>query len=114
MSALENLVKSRRSAVIFEEGIEIPEADLQQMFALNKFAPSAFNLQHTHYLVLTDPAQKKKLTKPHSNTKSKPPRLSSLFWVILRLTTTSARLTKVYCIWVCSIRLNMNRSPKVF
>ncbi|MGD0030597.1 MULTISPECIES: nitroreductase family protein [Paenibacillus] len=60
MSALENLVKNRRSAVIFEEGIEIPEADLQQMFALNKFAPSAFNLQHTHYLVLTDPAQKEK------------------------------------------------------
>jgi putative NAD(P)H nitroreductase len=61
MSELENLVKKRRSAIIFEEGIEIPESDLQQMFALNKFAPSAFNLQHAHYLVLTDPAQKEKV-----------------------------------------------------
>lgn len=61
MSELENLVKNRRSAVIFEEGIEIPESELQEMFALNKFAPSAFNLQHTHYLVLTDPVQKEKV-----------------------------------------------------
>jgi len=61
MSDLENIIKNRRSAVIFEEGVDIPESEFHEMFALNKFAPSAFNLQHTHYLVLTDPAQIEKV-----------------------------------------------------
>lgn len=61
MSELDHLIKNRRSAVIFEEGIEISESELEEMFALNKFAPSAFNLQHTHYLVLTEDAQKEKI-----------------------------------------------------
>ncbi|PZT52349.1 nitroreductase family protein [Paenibacillus silvae] len=61
MSELDQLIKNRRSAVIFEEGIEISESELEDMFALNKFAPSAFNLQHTHYLVLTDADQRDKV-----------------------------------------------------
>ncbi|MCK6073674.1 nitroreductase family protein [Paenibacillus silvae] len=61
MSELDQLIKNRRSAVIFEEGIEISESELEDMFALNKFAPSAFNLQHTHYLVLTNADQKDKV-----------------------------------------------------
>ncbi|MBB6023888.1 putative NAD(P)H nitroreductase [Paenibacillus sp. JGP012] len=61
MRELDQLIKNRRSAVIFEEGIEISESELEDMFALNKFAPSAFNLQHTHYLVLSDADQKDKV-----------------------------------------------------
>ena len=61
MSELDNLIKNRRSAVIFEEGIEISESELEEMFALNKFAPSAFNLQHSHYVTVVDQNKKEQL-----------------------------------------------------
>ncbi|MFC5701427.1 nitroreductase family protein [Cohnella faecalis] len=61
MSELETLVTNRRSAMNFVEGVDIPESEFEAMFSLNKFAPSAFNLQHTHYVVVTDPEIKDKV-----------------------------------------------------
>ncbi|MDH6671476.1 nitroreductase family protein [Paenibacillus glucanolyticus] len=55
MSDLTSLIKSRRSANLFIEGIEIPDNDLYEIFNEVKYAPSAFNLQHTHYVVVKDP-----------------------------------------------------------
>lgn len=55
MNQLPTLIKSRRSAMKFIEGIEISRSEFEEMFSLAKFAPSAFNLQHTHYVVVTDP-----------------------------------------------------------
>lgn len=57
MSDFQSIVKDRRSANRFVEGIEIPQSDLDEIFNLSKFAPSAYNLQHTHYLVVTDRAK---------------------------------------------------------
>ncbi|MFC4303628.1 nitroreductase family protein [Cohnella boryungensis] len=61
MSEFENLVKSRRSAMKFIPNVEIAEQELNEMFSLAKFAPSAFNLQHTHYSVVKDRELKQKL-----------------------------------------------------
>lgn len=61
MSEFETLVKSRRSAMKFIPDIEITEHELNEMFGLTKFAPSAFNLQHTHFAVVKDPALKQRM-----------------------------------------------------
>ncbi|ULL18584.1 nitroreductase family protein [Paenibacillus sp. H1-7] len=58
MNDLSTLVKARRSANKFIPGVEILDKELEEMFQLVKFAPSAFNLQHTHYVVVKDPAVK--------------------------------------------------------
>jgi putative NAD(P)H nitroreductase len=48
------LVMERRSASNFIEGVEITSKELDEIFGLVKMAPSAFNLQHTNYLVVLD------------------------------------------------------------
>ncbi|OPH58442.1 NAD(P)H nitroreductase [Paenibacillus ferrarius] len=53
-----SIVKERRSANKFIPNIEIPNEDLNDIFNTVKFAPSAFNLQHSHYIVVKDPAVK--------------------------------------------------------
>lgn len=52
------LVKQRRSANKFIEGIAITEQDLEPIFNQVKLAPSCFNLQHTEYFVILDPEKK--------------------------------------------------------
>lgn len=54
MSDLSAIIKERRSANKFVPGVELPAQELEEIFSLVKFAPSAFNLQHTHYVVVTD------------------------------------------------------------
>ncbi|MNZ94983.1 putative NAD(P)H nitroreductase MhqN [compost metagenome] len=61
MSDFTSLIKSRRSASKFIQGVEISDQDLDQIFQLVKFAPSAFNLQHAHYMVIRDPELKQKV-----------------------------------------------------
>lgn len=61
MSDFTTILKSRRSSNKFIQGIDIPEKDLDAIFNLTKYAPSAFNLQHTHYIVVKDPALKEKV-----------------------------------------------------
>ncbi|MBJ6364032.1 nitroreductase family protein [Paenibacillus sp. GCM10012307] len=57
----EALVKERRSAAKFIPGVEISMKELEDMLSLVKFAPSAFNLQHQHYIVVRDPEAKQKV-----------------------------------------------------
>lgn len=54
MGELQAIVKERRSANRFVEGVDIPLQDLEDILTLVKFAPSAYNLQHTHYYVVTN------------------------------------------------------------
>ncbi|NOU98088.1 nitroreductase family protein [Paenibacillus sp. LMG 31456] len=54
MNAFTELLKSRRSANNFISDVEISKQELDELFTLAKFAPSAFNLQHTHYVAVTD------------------------------------------------------------
>jgi len=61
MSDFETLVKNRRSAMKFLKDVDITERELNEMFSLTKFAPSAFNLQHAHYIVVKDLELKNKL-----------------------------------------------------
>ncbi|MFC7680905.1 nitroreductase family protein [Paenibacillus sp. GCM10028914] len=55
------LLKSRRSAMKFNPDVPISREELEEMFSLVKYAPSAFNLQHAHYAVVTDKASKEKV-----------------------------------------------------
>lgn len=61
MSHFETLVKERRSAVNFLPNHPISEKELNEIFELVKFGPSAFNLQHPHYIVVTNPEIKEQL-----------------------------------------------------
>lgn len=58
MSDLMTVLKQRRSAMKFSPDVQISNNELEEIFNLVKFAPSTFNLQHTRYLVVNDPAQK--------------------------------------------------------
>lgn len=61
MSQLLEIVKTRRSANKFIKGIEISQSELEDIFNAVKFAPSAFNLQHARYIVVTNPELKEKV-----------------------------------------------------
>ncbi|MFF2092308.1 nitroreductase family protein [Paenibacillus sp. NPDC058174] len=61
MSELTTVVKERRSAMKFKQDVEITEQELNEMFGLVKYAPSAFNLQHARYVVVRDEAVKAQL-----------------------------------------------------
>lgn len=55
------LVNERRSASNFLPDHEITKTDLDEIFELVKLGPSAFNLQHTNYLVVLDQDKKTQL-----------------------------------------------------
>ena len=50
----DQLIKSRHSAVNFEEGFEMQEEDFKKIMELTKLAPSPYNLQHSKFLIITD------------------------------------------------------------
>ncbi|MCG7409082.1 nitroreductase family protein [Paenibacillus sp. ACRRX] len=54
MHTFETIVKDRRSANKFKTDVEINRQDFEDIFSLTKYAPSAFNLQHTRYIAVTD------------------------------------------------------------
>ncbi|NEW07394.1 nitroreductase family protein [Paenibacillus sp. SYP-B3998] len=56
-----SLLKARRSANKFHPGVDILDEELDEIFNLVKFAPSAFNLQHAHYVVVKNPDLKNQL-----------------------------------------------------
>lgn len=58
MCELTTLIKERRSVMKFIPDVELPESELEEIFKLVKYTPSAFNLQHTHYVVVNDPVLK--------------------------------------------------------
>lgn len=59
------LAAARHSAINFQKDVRMTEQDFQQIFELTKLAPSAYNLQFTNYLVITDEAKKDALCDPH-------------------------------------------------
>ncbi|MGG4144935.1 nitroreductase family protein [Paenibacillus algorifonticola] len=61
MGELKTIIEKRRSAVNFVENVAISEEELQQLFSLNRYVPSAFNLQHSHYIVATSEESKEKI-----------------------------------------------------
>lgn len=63
MANFEQLVKERRSASNFLENHPISSKELDEIFELVKLAPSAFNLQHTNYLVVLNPELKEEVKK---------------------------------------------------
>ncbi|WP_018758613.1 nitroreductase family protein [Paenibacillus terrigena] len=58
MTDFMQIVKDRRSAMKFKPEVHITREELNEMFNLVKYAPSAFNLQHAHYIVIDDEALK--------------------------------------------------------
>ncbi|MFD0619827.1 nitroreductase family protein [Paenibacillus sp. GCM10027629] len=54
MTDFMQVVKDRRSAMKFKPEVHITREELNEMFNLVKYAPSAFNLQHAHYIVIDD------------------------------------------------------------
>ncbi|HBZ83019.1 MULTISPECIES: nitroreductase family protein [Brevibacillus] len=61
MSEFTALVKKRRSANKFIPTESITTAELEEIMSLVKFAPSAFNLQHAHYVIVTEPETKERV-----------------------------------------------------
>lgn len=61
MTDFNTLVRERRSASNFLPDNPVTKEELNEIFQLVKFVPSAFNLQHTHYTVVTNPEVKEKL-----------------------------------------------------
>jgi putative NAD(P)H nitroreductase len=57
----EQVLQERRSANNFLQDVKITEEELNDLFKLAKLAPSAFNLQHTRYLVIRDNILKEKV-----------------------------------------------------
>jgi putative NAD(P)H nitroreductase len=57
----EQLLQERRSANNFIKDVKINEEDLSEIFKLVKLTPSAFNLQHTKYIVVRDNELKEKV-----------------------------------------------------
>lgn len=56
-----SMVKQRRSVNKFVPDVHIPREELDEMFNLVKYAPSAFNLQHSHYVVVDQPDLKERM-----------------------------------------------------
>jgi len=61
MTEFLDLVKARRSASNFHEGKSITKAELNSIFETVKLAPSAFNLQHSRYIVVLDNDRKEEI-----------------------------------------------------
>jgi putative NAD(P)H nitroreductase len=57
----EELVTSRHSADNFIKDEKMTEEDFEKIFKLTKLAPSAYNLQFTDYLVITDDEKKERV-----------------------------------------------------
>lgn len=63
MSAFTDLIQSRRSAMNFVEGVKIPQNEFEEMFSYARLAPSAYNLQHTNYKVISNESMKEEIRK---------------------------------------------------
>lgn len=63
MSAFTDLIQSRRSAMNFVEGVQIPQHEMEEMFSYARLAPSAYNLQHTNYKVISNEGLKEEIRK---------------------------------------------------
>lgn len=67
MSDLKKIIEERHSANNFVKGVKIPKEDFVEIFDLLKLAPSCFNIQHAHYLVVTNEDKKEALREAAFN-----------------------------------------------
>ena len=67
VEAFEQLVRERRSPSNFLENNPITIKELNEIFELVKLGPSAFNLQHTNYIVVMDNELKMEVKKAAYN-----------------------------------------------
>jgi nitroreductase len=56
-----DVMQTRGSVRKYQPGVEMPQADLEEILTLAAKAPSSWNLQHWRYLVISSPEQKQKL-----------------------------------------------------
>lgn len=56
-----DVVRNRRSAAKFIPDTPISQQELNDIFQLVKYAPSAFNLQHARYVVVTEPQARERV-----------------------------------------------------
>ncbi|MBQ0139100.1 MAG: nitroreductase family protein [Kurthia sp.] len=57
----QQLITTRHSAINFIKDFKMTEDDFKRIFEATKSAPSAYNLQYTNYLVITDEEKKERL-----------------------------------------------------
>lgn len=61
------LAKIRRSAINFQSGVNISATELQEIFEIVKTHPSSYNLQTTHYYVVTSEEKKAQVKEASYN-----------------------------------------------
>lgn len=61
------LAKSRRSAINFQSDVKISATELQEIFEIVKTHPSSYNIQTTHYYVVTSEEMKTKIKEASYN-----------------------------------------------
>lgn len=61
MTEFKELIEARRSASNFLKDNPISKKDLNEIFEMVKLAPSAFNLQHSKYIVVTNSEVKEQI-----------------------------------------------------
>ena len=61
------LAKSRRSAINFQSDVKISATELQEIFEIVKTHPSSYNIQTTHYYVVTSEDMKAKVKEASYN-----------------------------------------------
>lgn len=61
------LAKIRRSAINFQSDVKISASELQEIFEIVKTHPSSYNIQTTHYYVVTSEEKKAKVKEASYN-----------------------------------------------
>lgn len=62
-----NTIELRRSVKSYEPGREIDEGSIRELFRLASLSPSAWNLQHWHFIVVRSGEQKERLRQAANN-----------------------------------------------
>lgn len=61
------LAKNRRSAINFQSSVKISASELQEIFEIVKTHPSSYNIQTTHYYVVTSEEKKAQVKEASYN-----------------------------------------------
>ena len=64
---LEAGILTRRSVRQFEKGKQIPRRDIEDLLKIAMYAPSGYNRQPWHFIVVEDENTKEKITQIHSH-----------------------------------------------
>ena len=64
---LEAGILTRRSVRQFEKGKQIPRSDIEDLLKIAMYAPSGYNRQPWHFIVVEDENTTEKITQIHSH-----------------------------------------------